>query len=295
MTTQAFTQTASFVLAGQRVSVTFEATPVDGGGRLTIDLKPRPADAMRYSFTGECAGGAGQCDDSIREAAEKAGASDVVRLCELWGELHLNDMSAGTRAQIAALADMPVSPSSRTYDAQLGYLAECGLMVDNNTGPEPYTYGSAWLYKPVDPSRVVEAREILSRLDGARIGAAADPADDFEEASFSNSDDVIDSRDVIARIEYLRDWIAAAGEGDDLDDAKAELAALEALESEAEGHASDWRYGETLIRDSYFEEYMDEMLEDIGDRCRRICRRMSQSRSIMTPLKWIIRPLSSAA
>jgi hypothetical protein len=94
-------------------------------------------------------------------------------------------------------------------------------------------------------------------------------------SSISNSDDIIDSRDVIARIEELRDaredyehdadgnrtnsdW--ATGEPEDA----AELAALEALAAEASGYASDWEHGETLIRDDYFKTYAMELAEEIG-------------------------------
>ena len=44
-----------------------------------------------------------------------------------------------------------------------------------------------------------------------------------------------------------------------------ELAALERLAEEGAGYAADWIYGETLIRDSYFVEYVREMLEDCND------------------------------
>jgi hypothetical protein len=113
----------------------------------------------------------------------------------------------------------------------------------------------------------------------------------------SNSDDVIDSRDVIARIEELReerddlqiefdeanethadednqDDRAAAyadvelaaqalKEWDESEEAE-ELNMLESLASEAEGYAADWQHGATLIRDSYFKEYAQELAEDIG-------------------------------
>ena len=84
--------------------------------------------------------------------------------------------------------------------------------------------------------------------------------------------DVIDSREVIARIEYLanRESLAESSEvpededyGEVLDiDERKELAALRKLAEECEGCASDWRYGETLIRDSYFTEYAQELAED---------------------------------
>lgn len=104
--------------------------------------------------------------------------------------------------------------------------------------------------------------------------------------SISNTDDTLDSRDVIARIEALEeikteleerrdeanesespaameatetelaDWLDG-GEGQ-------ELKALKALAGEAEGYAADWQYGEQLIRDSYFETFAEELADDYG-------------------------------
>lgn len=73
----------------------------------------------------------------------------------------------------------------------------------------------------------------------------------------TNSDDVIDSREIIERIEDLE----ADEERDE--DEQEELETLLALASEGE-QSADWNYGETLIRDSYFEEYAQELAEDIG-------------------------------
>lgn len=66
----------------------------------------------------------------------------------------------------------------------------------------------------------------------------------------SNTDDVIDSRDVIDALE-------------DEDLESEERKALEDLAEEAEG-SPDWPHGETLIRDSHFEEYARELAEDTG-------------------------------
>lgn len=74
----------------------------------------------------------------------------------------------------------------------------------------------------------------------------------------ANTDDVLDSRDIIARIEELEE------SGEDCDESETEeLRALRALAEEASG-SPDWQYGETLIRDSYFREYAQELAEDIG-------------------------------
>ena len=80
----------------------------------------------------------------------------------------------------------------------------------------------------------------------------------------SKYEDVIDSRDVIARIAELTDLRDDADYGLDEDEAH-ELAALETLAAEASGYAADWEYGEALIRDSYFREYAQELAEETGD------------------------------
>lgn len=88
--------------------------------------------------------------------------------------------------------------------------------------------------------------------------------------TISNDDDVINSRDVIARIEHLRQ-LREPGPVDlgddnetDQDTLFAELAALEALQEKAEGYAADWQHGEALIRDSYFKRYAMELASDLG-------------------------------
>jgi antirestriction protein len=89
----------------------------------------------------------------------------------------------------------------------------------------------------------------------------------------NSSDDQIDVRDVIARIEELEndrgDTEHAAWAAENPTDA-AELELLSALMGELAGYDGDeqWRgdwYPITLIRDSYFVEAMQELCEDIGD------------------------------
>ena len=78
----------------------------------------------------------------------------------------------------------------------------------------------------------------------------------------NNMQDIIDSRDIIERI---ADLSALASYGGGLDrDEEAELMALIALESEGRGYAPDWEYGEVLIRDSHFEEYAEQLADDLG-------------------------------
>lgn len=93
--------------------------------------------------------------------------------------------------------------------------------------------------------------------------------------TITNCDNVIDSRDVIERIEELREQFTF-----DLEDADSviqmsklgaddteeleELASLLKLQAEAECYAPDWHHGATLIREDYFQEYAQVLAEDIG-------------------------------
>ena len=86
--------------------------------------------------------------------------------------------------------------------------------------------------------------------------------------TIDNRDDLIDSREVIERIEELeeaRQNIADATENWPGSDEAEELTTLEALANEASQYSDDWAYGSTLIRRSYFVEYCKEMLEDCGE------------------------------
>jgi hypothetical protein len=86
----------------------------------------------------------------------------------------------------------------------------------------------------------------------------------------TNSDDVIDSRDVIARIEELNELMLIGPDGDlpgtseEIEELKEELKVLEELAQEGADYSSDWQYGSTLIRGSYFKEYAMELAEEIG-------------------------------
>ena len=85
-------------------------------------------------------------------------------------------------------------------------------------------------------------------------------------AEITNYDDVIDSRDVIARIEALQEMADIEDQGGEClpDDLREELANLKKLAEEASTYAPDWEYGEALIRDSYFEAYAQQLAEDCG-------------------------------
>lgn len=101
--------------------------------------------------------------------------------------------------------------------------------------------------------------------------------------NFTNTDDVIDMRDVIARFEELEnefnEWKDAETSDEDVKDKLAitdwalgheegdEIAELQVLIEECKGKGGDehWRgdwYPVTLIHESAFEEQMDQMIEE---------------------------------
>ena len=90
-------------------------------------------------------------------------------------------------------------------------------------------------------------------------------------------DDIIDTRDIISRFEELEDQLFNGIDSDMLAEGTSEhaaaLAEFEVLQTILEelcgaGGDEKWRgdwYPLTLIRDSYFEQYMDQLIDDIGD------------------------------
>lgn len=95
--------------------------------------------------------------------------------------------------------------------------------------------------------------------------------------------DVIDVRDVIARIEELERELdddnmpvtRAIIDGDDVSRCRYELAQLQAIMDELKGYGGDeqWRgdwYPLQLIDDCYFTEYTIQLLEDCGDLPRNL-------------------------
>jgi hypothetical protein len=87
----------------------------------------------------------------------------------------------------------------------------------------------------------------------------------------SNAQDVMDSRDVIERFEEITADVEALAEEaeQELDDFLKDNESDEAMEyktlkrvCEDGENSPDWVYGETLIRDSYFTDYIEELIND---------------------------------
>ena len=92
----------------------------------------------------------------------------------------------------------------------------------------------------------------------------------------NNTHDILDSRDVISRIDELTEmrdewieWQVGENTREDTPDPfgkeeQDELDMLVDLADEASAYAADWEYGKTLIHGSYFKEYAQELAEDCG-------------------------------
>jgi hypothetical protein len=117
----------------------------------------------------------------------------------------------------------------------------------------------------------------LINLDGKRFPEPLEGgrAEDFEDCDFNENDDLLDSRDIMKRIEYLNEFLCdlpddvtsetydpADDKNGDRSDAVEERQALRALEDDASGYAPDWQYGETLIHEDYFTDYAEELVKD---------------------------------
>jgi len=95
------------------------------------------------------------------------------------------------------------------------------------------------------------------------------------QTSLDLTADIIDVRDIIDRIEELGSDIEALQDSEQMadqqvaDETEDELQALTAIMAELAGYGGDeqWRgdwYPLTLIRESHFQDYAQELAEDIG-------------------------------
>lgn len=98
---------------------------------------------------------------------------------------------------------------------------------------------------------VFDSREVEERIDDLE-GTRQTLVDAVEECEQDHADDV---QALQAAREALAEWDAS-------DDAE-ELSKLRAFRDDVS--SPEWSYGLTLIRESYWEEYCEELVKDIGD------------------------------
>jgi hypothetical protein len=129
---------------------------------------------------GDAKGSCGQCDEYLRGRIDLAPGWQgewVDRLWHTWDRWHLNGMKAGTPRQEAFLRqirdEFPGYPVSH-YEWAKERLAEVGLQPDmdptyrqlkgDDPIPQPYSYGSSWLYEEV-PAHVLDFLRSLPAED----------------------------------------------------------------------------------------------------------------------------------
>jgi hypothetical protein len=113
--------------------------------------------------------------------------------------------------------------------------------------------------------------ERIEELEGEREALESDVEEaqealDDAQAEFDDADAITQhngvdpSGELTANLSAAKEALAAWDKSDEAE----ELATLKAFRDELEPYCSDWHHGETLIRDSYFKEYAQELAEDIG-------------------------------
>lgn len=111
--------------------------------------------------------------------------------------------------------------------------------------------------------KIIDSRDIIKRIEELQDerDSLQQAFDDAEEAVSSHDDSCMsDIEELKADVETARKDLE---EWDESDEAE-ELASLEAFAEEASQYSSDWEHGETLINESYWAEYIKEFLSDIG-------------------------------
>lgn len=103
----------------------------------------------------------GQCCEEV--AAYFPNDKQAQRMLEIWRRWHLNDMKAGSPAQMQYLKENPIPPEDYAHPAS--YYTVASLVLERaglNPDPDylhegkPYEYGSAWLKEELPPEIVQE-------------------------------------------------------------------------------------------------------------------------------------------
>lgn len=115
---------------------------------------------------GHCVGSCGQIRDDLPNPVQYGtgwNAELLNRFLEIWERWHLNDMQAGTPAQMEAVREGREAGLCKDYDATCEYLKARGLYEVEHEG-KPYKYGHAWLTEPV-PQDVLDFLASLPDTD----------------------------------------------------------------------------------------------------------------------------------
>lgn len=167
-----------------------------------------------------------------------------------------------------------------------GIAGQCKSEIEHYAGEEPdaVTVLTIWEenHLKVTPDSIFDrCREAMARLNGRRFGDVPDV-----DSAPDVGGDIMDSRDIIKRLEIFREAVRLMGvpeekldsmnnaenwpeelpEDIDTDDQDIveEFMRLRDLDEQGQRIASDWTFGETLIREDYFVEYAEDYAGDVG-------------------------------
>jgi hypothetical protein len=107
---------------------------------------------------------------------------------------------------------------------------------------------------------IINSRDVIARIAKLESDLQSEHDSAVEEGA-QTEEDVTDEDKPVVTLDF-EEWLKEQADADNAD--AQELVALRTLAEQAEGYASDWRHGAALIRDDYFERYAQELAEDIG-------------------------------
>ena len=114
---------------------------------------------------------------------------------------------------------------------------------------------------------IIDSRDVISRIEELEV-----ERDAFQTILTGTLETLADAQDDTSALDEheiaeLKKAVRSAGDDltnwDTSDDAE-ELRVLQLLDSEGRDASSEYVHGEPLIRDSYFEEYAQQLAEDTG-------------------------------
>lgn len=129
---------------------------------------------------------------------------------------------------------------------------------------------------------VIDSRDIIERLEElqsdreSEVESLQEAVDSLKEEIEEAKQDVenadseedeesrLKAQETLDALEEKLDEANETLEEYEFDD-QSELDALEVINEEGEGYTSDWRHGETLINESYWKEYVQDLLADLGE------------------------------
>ena len=145
------------------LTIKFTYKPTDGF--LSVNLKKRTKPLRTLSITGSISYGlhggecVGQCVEEVRKYWGHI--PEVAELCDLWDRWHLNDLRAGTKAQMEVVRSLPKCPvPSDWFTWACLNLKTRDFLVDKG-----YSFGNKWLFEVIPATVVKRIKGLAKKID----------------------------------------------------------------------------------------------------------------------------------